>query len=77
MYYLSHGLFVSMANIPRVPRGHELVYWPIGTKVHEIILDKVDIASMHHKECDFHVHFTVHKCACSSGVNMMSSIYKI
>ena len=34
---MSCGLFVSMANIPQVPGGHKLVYWPIG-----------DIVSMHH-----------------------------
>ena len=28
MYWLSHGRFVSMANIPQVPTGHELVCWP-------------------------------------------------
>ena len=61
---------MSMANIPRVP-GRQIS-----------ILDKVDIASMYHKpalECDsciFHVHITVYKSTCSSGVNMNSSIYR-
>ena len=29
---ISRLLCLCMANIPQVPGGHKLVYWPIGTK---------------------------------------------